>query len=136
MKTFFSLLVFTLMINFSLQITSIKFYFEPQERECFYEYFSDSTLVIFEAQSNSTETGFILIDPDDKEVGGKRMVAEYKEAFTTYSGGYYGLCIFNSARETIAEVSIGIRHGVAAKDYSEVAKAKDLKPIELDVTKL
>jgi hypothetical protein len=121
------------MINFSLQITSIKFYFEPQERECFYEYFSDKTLVIFEASSNTTDTGFKVIDPDDKDIGEKRKVTEYKEAFTTYSGGYYGLCIFNSAREEIAEVRISIRHGVAAKDYSEVAKAKDLKPMELDV---
>jgi hypothetical protein len=133
MKTFYSFLVFTLMINFSLQITSIKFYFEPQERECFYEYFSDKTLVIFEASSNSTDTGFKVIDPDDKDIGEKRKVTEFKEAFTTYSGGYYGLCIFNSAREEIAEVRISIRHGVAAKDYSEVAKAKDLKPMELDV---
>ena len=30
-------------------------------------------------------------------------------------------------------VNFNLKYGVAAKDYSEVAKAKDLKPIELDV---
>jgi hypothetical protein len=42
------------------------------------------------------------------------------------------VCVTNlSGDET--NVSFNLKYGVAAKDYSEVAKAKDLKPIELDV---
>ncbi len=133
MKTVLSLLVLTFMINLSSQVTSVYFYLEPQERECLFEYFSDKTLVIFEAHFNVTEANVQVTDPEDKTIADKQRVNEFKEAFTTFSGGYYGLCLTNKDREHIAEVRVNLRHGVAAKDYSAVAKAKDLKPMELDV---
>lgn len=39
----------------------------------------------------------------------------------------------NSSPNESAEIHFDLRSGVAAKDYSEVAKSKDLKPVELDV---
>lgn len=58
-----------------------------------------------------------------------------KESFTTYVGGYYQCCIKNIHTEE-NEVIFDLKFGVAAKDYSEVAKTKDLKPMELNLLKL
>ena len=58
-----------------------------------------------------------------------------KDSFTTYNGGYYESCIKNLHNEE-NEVIFDLKYGVAAKDYSEVAKTKDLKPMELNLLKL
>ncbi len=57
------------------------------------------------------------------------------ESFTTYNGGYYQCCIRNLHNEENIIV-FDLKYGVAAKDYSEVAKSKDLKPMELNLLKL
>ncbi len=133
MKTILSVAVVFLLINYSLQVTNLYFYLEPQEELCLHEYFSDKTLVIYEAHFNVTEANVKITDPDEKAIADKQRVNEFKEAFTTFTGGYYGICLTNKDREHVAEVRVNFRHGVAAKDYSAVAKAKDLKPVELDV---
>ena len=58
-----------------------------------------------------------------------------RESFTTYVGGYYECCIKNAHNEG-NQVTFDLKYGVAAKDYSEVAKTKDLKPMEVDLLKL
>lgn len=58
-----------------------------------------------------------------------------RDSFTTYNGGYYECCIKNQHNEE-NEVVFDLKYGVAAKDYSEVAKTKDLKPMELNLLKL
>ena len=58
-----------------------------------------------------------------------------KKSFTTYAGGYYQCCIKNLHTRNNT-VTFDLKHGVAAKDYSEVAKTKDLKPMELNLLKL
>lgn len=133
MKTNLILVLLSLMIKFSVQVTSIHFSLDPQEKECLYEYFSDKTLVIYEAHFNVTDGYASIIDPDDKVMIEKQRIMVFKEAFTTFSGGYYGICLTNKDRENISNVNLVIKHGVAAKDYSSVAKTKDLKPMELDV---
>jgi hypothetical protein len=58
-----------------------------------------------------------------------------KESFTTYVGGYYQCCIKN-LHSGDNSITFDLKYGVAAKDYSEVAKTKDLKPMELNLLKL
>lgn len=38
--------------------------------------------------------------------------------------------------DKVNKITFDLKYGVAAKDYSEVAKAKDLKPLELNLLKL
>jgi hypothetical protein len=133
MKT---VLLFSLIISFigiSLQVTNLSVYLQPQEEMCLYEYFSDKTLVIYDLIFNVTEANVRIRDPDDKVLTEKEKVPNFKEAFTTFIGGYYEACFTNKDREHVAEVHFMLKHGVAAKDYSAVAKSKDLKPMELDV---
>jgi hypothetical protein len=136
MKTLIIFTTFILLINLSFQVTNVIFYLEPNEELCLHEYFSDKTLVIYEAHFNVTEGIAKIRDPDEKILADKERISTFKEAFTTFSGGYYEICLTNKDRENIAEVNFSMKHGVAAKDYSAVAKAKDLKPMELDLHKL
>lgn len=58
-----------------------------------------------------------------------------KIAFTASEAGNHQLCITNSAtRET--KVDFEFLSGVNAKDYSDIAKKSNLKPIELNLQKL
>ncbi len=65
----------------------------------------------------------------------KENIQEMKESFTTYIGGYYQCCIKN-LYDGENQILFDLKYGVAAKDYSEVAKTKDLKPMELNLLKL
>ncbi len=125
-------LTFTL-LSTSLQTTNLMYDLEPNDSICFHEYFSDKVLVIFEIFSNVEETDIKLTNPEEVVVSHKLNVNKFKESFTTFIGGYYEVCITNNNRETTAEITFNLKHGVGAKDYSSVAKSKDLKPMELDV---
>lgn len=79
----------------------------------------------------------------------------FKESFTTLSGGYFCVCVKNkyskrtkgkkdskkgankeeSNENEEMKVSFLVKHGIAAKDYSEVSTLKTLKPVELAVSK-
>jgi hypothetical protein len=133
MKTNLFLIIMSIIFNFSLSVTNLAFYLQPNEDLCLDEYFSDKTLVIYDVVFNTTNASVKITDPEDKIMMDKERLSEFKEAFTTFTGGYYEICIVNKDRENVSEVHFQMRHGVAAKDYSSVAKTKDLKPMELDV---
>ena len=77
------------------------------------------------------QTSIILTRPYFQDI--LKNTKQFKEAFTTFSGGYYEICIENHSTTSQAKIDFDMKHGVAAKDYSSVAKSKDLKPMELDV---
>jgi len=134
MKTLILLVVIISQIALSLQVTNLYMVLEPQEESCLHEYFSDKTLIIYELFFNNTQSHVIIKDPESKIMTDKEANGQFKEAFTTFQGGYYEICITNKDREVFSEVHFQLKHGVAAKDYSAVAKSKDLKPLELDVS--
>ena len=133
MKTLLFVALLSMLVSSALCVSSMFYYLQPQEQICFHEYFSDKTLVIFEAHMNITNANMKISDPEEKVLAEKERLPEFKEAFTTFQGGYYEFCMTNKDRENVGEYHFNLRHGVAAKDYSAVAKAKDLKPLELDV---
>ena len=133
MKTLLSSVVAIMLVTSTFCVSSMFYYLEPLEQICMHEYFSDKTLVIFEGHMNVTNAVLKISDAEEKVLVEKERNPEFKEAFTTFQGGYYEFCLTNKDRENIAETHFTLKHGVAAKDYSAVAKAKDLKPLELDV---
>lgn len=60
-------------------------------------------------------------------------VNNIKYAFTTFEGGQFSICVRNMKAEQTNKVDFTMKFGIAAKDYSEIAKKKDLKPVELNV---
>jgi hypothetical protein len=126
--------VFLISLNLTYQITSLMVNLGPQEEQCLHEYFSDKTLVIYEIFANITDINIKITDPEEKVLYEKSNEPNFKQAFTTYVGGYFECCFWNRHHTEVGQFTFSLRHGVAAKDYSSVAKTKDLKPLELDVS--
>jgi hypothetical protein len=124
--------LFLFLLGFSLQTSQLYLHIAPKEKECIYEFFADKTLVIFDIQSNSTTTRVYVQDSEQKVMWNAHSLLEYHYSFTTFSGGYSAVCMLNTG-DRHAQFNFNLKHGVAAKDFSSVAKYKDLKPLELDV---
>lgn len=110
----------------------LNFNLEPNEKICLDEHFSDKTLIIFEIHSNST-VNLRIRNPNQDIIYNQEDQNKHKHSITTSKGGYFETCIQNKNKNDSANINFILKHGVAAKDYSTIAKAKDLLPLELDV---
>jgi hypothetical protein len=59
----------------------------------------------------------------------------HKFSFSAEAAGTYTMCFFNS-NEFVMRVSLDFKHGVEAKDYSEIAKREHLMPVEKELRKM
>jgi hypothetical protein len=82
--------------------------------------------------ANNTVT-ITLFDPQNIVMLDKKETTSLKHAFTTFEGGQFSICVRNEKAEQSNKVDFTMKYGIAAKDYSEIAKKKDLKPVELNV---
>ena len=136
-KNFFCNVLFiliNLLLLISCQETRFHFNLEPNIEECFSEYFPDKTLVIYEIYSGECKCKYVLINPKKIIVEDKESV-DFNYPFTTYEGGVYEICLTNVDTKTI-DIDFSLKYGVGAKDYSSIARAKDLKPVDLALEKL
>jgi hypothetical protein len=118
----------------SCQQSTFRFYLEPNVEECFSEYFPDKTLVIYEITPSEGNCRYVLTNPK-KVVVEDKQGTDFKYPFTTYEGGVYEICITNLDKNKF-EIIFALKYGVGAKDYSSIARAKDLKPVDLALEKL
>ena len=130
-----ALITFLLIIsNISAQQSSLDFELEVSQSNCLYEYFPETTLVILEVASESENIYVELKKPDGSILSSKKNET-FKEAFTSETSGYYEICISNYGKGP-ASIFFDLKYGVAAKDYSSIAKTKDLQPIDLELQKI
>ena len=127
-------LFLNIILLISCQQSIFRFNLEPNIEECFSEYFPDKTLVIFEVASDEGNCRYVLTNPKKVVIEDKQSV-DYTYPFTTYEGGVYEICITNLERKKL-EILFALKYGVGAKDYSSIARAKDLKPVDLALEKL
>lgn len=126
-------IIITMLIKTFICYSNFNFTLQKKEKLCFHEHYSDQTLLIISVNSiNDNNLNVFIRDPDQKKDKELHGVKNYKESFTTYKGGNYEVCIINTERKE-AEVRLEIKSGIAAKDYSSVAKIQDLQPIEKDL---
>ena len=118
----------------SCQETKFRFFLPPHVEECFSEYFPDKTLVIYEIVSPTSNNKYVVTNPK-KGIIEEKTDASFTFPFTTYEGGVFELCITNLANE-VSDIEFSLKYGVGAKDYSSIARAKDLKPVDLALEKL
>ena len=116
------------------QETRFRFNLPSNIEECFSEYFPDKTLVIYEILTSEGKCHFVLTSPKKVATEDKQSV-DFTYPFTTYEGGVYEICITNMENKPL-EVDFSLKYGVGAKDYSSIARAKDLKPVDLALEKL
>lgn len=112
------------------------FFLDAGDKLCLFEYFSDSTLVVYDVTSSSPNANSIHIaDSEGHYLVKKENQYNFKESLTTTVGGNYEICIHNTDK-TEQGFTFKLKWGIAAKDYSVLPKVKDLKPIEQDLLKL
>ena len=135
-KILFQILnIITILKLTSCQISKYMFRLEKGEKECLQDFFPSKTLVIYEITSNLSKIQFTLTQKFDSFQLSKINDYSFKYPFTTYQQGYYEICIYNyDIKPTY--INYNLRYGVAAKDYSSIARTKDLKPIDVEIEKL
>jgi hypothetical protein len=117
-----------------LSFADFSFVLSGMDKECFHDSYPDQTLLIIDI-SGQQSMNVVMRDPSNKKIFEKMNITSMKESFTTYSGGNYEVCIINTSSNDL-NLNFSLKSGVAAKDYSVVPQAKDLKPIEQDLMKL
>ena len=131
---YYLLIIIDLIILISCQESSFRFSLETKVEECFSEYFPDKTLVIYEINCFECNNKYKLINPK-KQIIEEKDGTDFNYPFTTYEGGVYEICITNLDVK-LANIQFSLKYGVGAKDYSSIARAKDLKPVDLALEKL
>ena len=135
-KLLFQILnIITIIKLTSSQISNYIFRLEKGEKECLQDFFPSKTLVIYEIVSNISQIQFTLTQKVDSLQLSKINDYSFKYPFTTYQQGYYEICIYNYDIKA-TYIYCNLKYGVAAKDYSSIARTKDLKPIDIEIEKL
>ena len=130
-----SLLIFFILFNVILdQYSSFGIDLESFHERCLSEYYKSQTVIIYELYSDSPEMELIVKSPD----GGilyRNINTSSLFSLTTQNNGFYEVCAKNMGKDK-NEVTLLIKSGVSANDYSSVAKSKDLEPIDFELDKL
>jgi hypothetical protein len=137
MKLFSKTTLVILIISFFAcfnKISSMKFIWDVQAKEakCIGEYLIENTLALFSVTSDTTKKDVKLIDPNGVNLYNKKDEETIKIAYTAKESGNYQLCFTNTDR-THTRITFEILTGVAAQDYSSIAKQSNIKPMELNV---
>ena len=109
------------------------------DRLCFSEELSQQTLMVGEVtlmgQNAPASLAVQVLDTTNAELFHKEAVNHAKFSFTSLDAGVHQFCLSNSAAQAV-ELEFDIRIGIEAKDYSNIASTKDLKPTELAIQRM
>jgi hypothetical protein len=134
MKQILCCVAFGLLV-LSAQALEFSYILEPKETECFGEMLSEQTLLISGATAPHKDVVLRFYDPEGTQIFVKANQEDPQISYTAESSGVYTVCYENNAEEK-TELYIRIRSGIEAKDFSEIARSHNFKPIELDVYKI
>ena len=134
MKRFLQILIFVCLFLTRTQGIEFEFYGAPLNVECFGESLNENALLVGEVRSASIYIDVTLYDPNGKLLFSKSNETIFKFSVTAHIAGTYQTCIKNLSRQFLNYV-IKIDTGVFAKDYSEMAKNHNLKPVEVVLKK-
>ena len=104
-----------------------------KEEYCLSEYFPVKTLVIFKIYSEFKKLRVQM--KYENEIRVSKYTNEFLLPITTEEGGNYELCVMNMGNN-VSIIYFTLKYGVGAKDYSSLARTKDLKPVDLALEKL
>ena len=109
------------------------------DRLCFSEELSQQTLVVGEVMLVGDRVPAALKVTVTDSVGvtvfEKDQASYAKFSFTTLDAGVHQFCLANFASQPV-ELNFDISIGIDAKDYTNIASTKDLKPTELAIQRM
>ena len=133
-KNIYIFIIFILLSKFvACQKAEFKISLRSLDEYCLSEYFPDKTLVIYEINSETKKIRIQLKYENELKV--TKTIEQILLPITTEKGGNYELCILN-VDKNFANIKFSLKYGIGAKDYSSLARAKDLKPVDLALEKL
>lgn len=115
-----------------LQVHSYEISINKHLTQCLGEDITADTLVVSSFKTHENTLGlFVLtiLSPEFQLIHNTLKVKEDKFSFIAPSTGPYTFCLYNAAN-VIAIVEFDILTGVAAKDFSDLPQAKDIKESE------
>jgi hypothetical protein len=127
-------LVYLLLISYVYNI-EFGLLVEPGKNRCVGEYLTENTFALFNIVGENETFRVKLFDPNGNTVYDRENSRNVKIGYTASEPGNHQICIDNNGNDN-ERLSFEFLSGVAARDYSEVAKKSNLKPIELNLQKL
>ena len=128
---FFILLVIILQIN--TQQTSLEITLASKEDQCLSEYYKEGIANVISIYSDS-DCQMDIYEPDgDSLYTNSSQIHQF--SFISEKDGYYDFCVTNDNDFNITYI-FTLKTGIAARDYSSLAKTRDLKPSEIELEKI
>ena len=135
MKSNFKLIL--IISNLLYKILSVQFGFKIpiNEKYCVGEYLTEDTVALFSFSSTTSRYDYQVFDPKNKILHSKSGDREIKLSLTATESGNHQICIFNKDRKEI-QIEFEFLSGIQARDYTDIARESNLKPIENSVKKV
>ena len=125
------LLIFLITYIYSEQIT-FGFSLDKKQQLCLSDYFTKQTTFIYKILSE--ENSVFVTDikaPDGRIIYHVADQSNIQFSNIAELNGYYQVCVENNKNSNAIPIYYLLRTGVSVKDYSSVAKTKDLEPMNL-----
>lgn len=127
--------------------SGLRFDIESGVQKCFTEELGKDILVVGEYTvpvSLNTYTRISVTGPDGNEIWNNQRLQTGSFSFLTEQGGDHMICFLDASKNPQEPTPMGekkrvtfkLKTGVEAKDYSEVAKREDLRPIEVELLRV
>merc|ERR1719382_267915 len=120
---------------------SISFFLTNKETKCLSDYLTEGELLIGEfsidpiSRDDIDEGVLMTVSDPTEETVYEKNVDNGKFAFTSPENGEYVFC-FNNYDDMDKTVTFSTHSGVKAKDYSNIVKKGNLKPLEAKLKRL
>ena len=115
------------------QQVSLELSIESKEEQCLSEYYKSETVNVVSIYGDM-EIQMDIYNPDGESLY-SNITEMHQFSFISENDGYYEFCLTNQNDGNITSTII-IKTGIAAKDFSSLAKTRDLKPSEIELEKI
>ncbi|GAB1609688.1 transmembrane emp24 domain-containing protein 10-like [Argonauta hians] len=124
-------------------VYSLMFHLPPNQKKCLREEIHKDLLVTGEydiSEAPGQKTNLAVTDSKGHILYSKQDAKKAKFAFTTEEYDVFEICFDNKmlggGHGADREVSLVMKHGIEARSYDELAKAENLKPLEIELRRL
>ena len=133
MKYFNFFILLGIISQINTQQTSLEITLESKEDQCLSEYYKEGIANVISIYSDSDCQMDIYEPEGDPLYSNSSQIHQF--SFISEKNGYYDFCISNENDYNITYTFI-LKTGIAARDYSSLAKTRDLKPSEIELEKI
>ena len=133
MKYYNLFILLGIILQINSQQTSLEISLESKEDLCLSEYYKEGIANVISIYSDSDCQMDIYEPEGDSLYTNSSQIHQF--SFISEKDGYYDFCIVNDNDFNISYTFI-LKTGIAARDYSSLAKTRDLKPSEIELEKI